>query len=227
MIKAGIDQDAIAKAFSEASAKQGEALRTRVSDATLKALQGRELTLDNVRKVLRAVTTAAASGAVKNAGSQMDIEAILGNAIAGMDAALLKAVEAHRKALQHFVDQGATLRERQLKGALTNLEKMEDAFFTTVTKAVESASNAPLQGPSAQSLGALKAKGSDAGSGATQAVKDLLTQTHTAMRASRASGANVAHAMSDTYAALAIGVLIGMSEGLQGTRTTWAPASNK
>ena len=34
MIKAGIDTDALVKMFSEASAKQGEALRKAVSDAT-------------------------------------------------------------------------------------------------------------------------------------------------------------------------------------------------
>ena len=39
MIKAGIDQDAITKMFSEATAKQGEALRKGIGDATLKALQ--------------------------------------------------------------------------------------------------------------------------------------------------------------------------------------------
>jgi len=39
MIKAGIDQDAITTMFSQASAKQGEALRKGVAEATLKALQ--------------------------------------------------------------------------------------------------------------------------------------------------------------------------------------------
>ena len=40
MIKSGIDQDALVTMFSEATAKQGEALRKAVSEATLKALQG-------------------------------------------------------------------------------------------------------------------------------------------------------------------------------------------
>ena len=50
MMKAGIDQEALITMFSQASAKQGEAVRQAVSEATLRALQGRELTLDNVRK---------------------------------------------------------------------------------------------------------------------------------------------------------------------------------
>ena len=66
MIKAGIDQSAITKMFSEATTKQGEALRRAVSDATLKALQGRELTMENIKKVLKTVTTAATAGAAQN-----------------------------------------------------------------------------------------------------------------------------------------------------------------
>ena len=55
MMKSGIDQDAIVKMFSEATAKQGEALRKAVYDGTLKALQGRELSLANIKQVLNTV----------------------------------------------------------------------------------------------------------------------------------------------------------------------------
>ena len=66
MIKAGIDQDALVALFSQASAKQGEAVRKAVSEATLKALQGRELTLTNIKKVLESVTKAASNGAAQS-----------------------------------------------------------------------------------------------------------------------------------------------------------------
>ena len=229
MIKAGIDQDAIIKMFSEGTAKQGEALRSAVSDATLKALQGRELTLANIKTVLISVTSAATAGAAKNVASPVDIEGMLGKAIAGMDGALLQAVEANRKALQQFVDQGANLQEKQLKGALANLEKMEDTLFASVTKAVEGANNLPLKGPWDQVLGALKTKGSDTGASATQTVQDLAAQTQTALRTGRASSAKAAQAMLDGYAALVSGVLIGMSQGLQtgGVRPRAGAAKSK
>ncbi len=214
MIKAGIDQDAIVKMFSEATAKQGEALRKAVSEATLKALQGRELTMENIRKVLKTVTTAATAGAAQNVASPIDIEAMLTKAFAGMDAALLQAVEANRKALQQFVDQGAGLQEKQLKGALANIEKMEDTFFASVTKAAQGASG-PMQGPWEHVLSAMKLKGTDTGAQATQTVEQLLAQTQTALREGRAATAKTAQAMLDGYAALVSGVLIGMSEGLQ------------
>ena len=216
MIKAGIDQDAIIKMFSEGTAKQGNALRQAVSDGTLKALQGRELTLANIKTVLASVTSAATTGVAKNIASPIDIEGMLGNAVAGMDSALLQAVEANRKALQQFVDQGANLQEKQLKGALANLEKMEDTFFASLTKAVEDVDNSRVKGPWDQVLGALKTKGSDTGASATQTVHDLVKQTQTALRSGRATSAKAAQSMLDGYAALVSGVLIGMSEGLQG-----------
>ena len=214
MIKAGIDQDAIVKRFSEATAKQGEALRTAVSDATLKALQGRELTMANIKKVLSTVTTAASAGAAQNIGSPVDVEALLTKAFAGMDAALLQAVEANRKALQQFVDQGAGLQEKQLKGALANIEKMEDTFFATVTKAAQGVAG-PMQGPWEHVLSAMKMQGTDTGAQASQTVEQLMSQAQTALRDGRAATAKTAQAMLDGYAALVSGVLIGMSEGLQ------------
>jgi hypothetical protein len=213
MIKSGIDQDALIAMFAQASAKQGEALRKAVGEATLKALQGRELTLDNIRKVLKSVTQATSTGAAQNPASAIDVEALLGKALAGMDSALLQAVEANRKALAQFVEHGAGLQERQLKEAVANVEKMEDVFFATVTKAARG--SGPLQAPWDHVLGALKIKGTDTGAQATAAVEQLMAQAQTALREGRATGMRAAQAMLDSYSALVSGVLIGMSEGLQ------------
>jgi len=222
MIKSGIDQDALIDMFAEASAKQGEKLRKAVADATLKALQGRELTLDNVRKVIKAVTQATSAGAAKNPASAVDVEAMLRKAFDGMDAALLKAVEANRKALQQLVDQGVGLRENQLKAALDGVEKMEDMFFSTVGKAVQGGA-APLQGPWQQVLKTMKLEGTATGAGAAQTVEQLMSQAQDALRKGRATSLRATQALMDSYAAMVSGVLIGMSEGLGGT----APADDK
>ena len=217
MIKAGIDQDALITMFAEASAKQGEALRKAVSEATLRALQGRELTLDNIKKVVRNVAEAASTGIARNPAPAVDVEGLLGKALGGIDSALLQAVEANRKALEQFVSGGVSLTEKPLKEALANIEKMEDVFFAAVTKASQSAG--PLQGPWQSALDAMKMKGSATGVQATQTVEQLMAQAQTMLRDGRASGMRAAQAMLDSYAALASGVLIGMSEGLQaGTR---------
>ena len=225
MMKSGIDQDAIVKMFAEASTKQGEALRKSVSEATLKALQGRELTMENIKKVLKTVTQAASAGAAQNSASPVDVEAMLTKAFAGMDGALLQAVEANRKALQQFVDQGAGLSDKPLKSALANIEKMEDMFFDTVGKATQG-SGAALPGPWEHVLGAMKVKGTETGAQATQTVEALMAQTRSALRDGRTAGAKVAQAMLDSYAALVSGVLIGMSDGLQSSGAA-APAEAK
>ena len=213
MNKSGIDENALIKMFSEASAKQGEALRKSVSEATLKALQGRELSLANIRKVVKTVTQAASTGIAQNPATGVDLEALLSRALAGMDSALLQAVEANRRALEQFVERGADLRDKQLKEAVSNIEKMEDVFFAAVTKA--SQASGPLQATWEQALGALKVKGTDTGNQATVAVEQLMSQAQTALREGRASSMRAAQAMLDSYTALVSGVLIGMSEGLQ------------
>jgi len=213
MIKAGIDQDALITMFAEASSKQGEALRKAVSEATLRALQGRELTLDNIKKVVKNVAEAASTGIARNPAPAVDVEGLLGKALGGIDAALLQAVEANRKALEQFVSGGVSLSEKPLKEALANVEKMEDAFFGAITKASQTAG--PLQGPWQGALEAMRMKGSATGAQATQTVESLLAQAQTALRQNRATGMRAAQAMLDSYAAMASGVLIGMSEGLQ------------
>jgi hypothetical protein len=214
MIKSGIDQDALVNMFSQATAKQGEALRKAVSEATLKALQGRELTLANIRGVLKTVTEAASSGAAKSGLPLPDVEGLLGQAFAGMDAALLRTVEANRRALEQFVSQGVDVQEKQIAGALANLEKLEDTFFATVAKAAQGVGQ-PLQGPWDQVLEAMKLKGTSTGAQASQTVEQMLAQAQTALRDSRSAGLRAAQAMMQSYSTLVSGVLIGMSEGLQ------------
>jgi hypothetical protein len=214
MIKSGIDLQALTDQFAQATVKQGEALRKAVSEATLKALQGRELTLENVRKALKQVTEAASAGAAKSALDAVDVEALLGKAIAGMDAALLQAVQAHRKALQQFVDQGIGMHEEQMKGALANIEQMEDVFFDAVSKAAKKADDS-VQPAWTQALEALEKQGSATGLQAASSLEELVAQAKTVIREGRSAGLRNAQTMMNSYAALVSGVLIGMSEAMQ------------
>ncbi len=223
MMKTGIDQDALIALFSESSAKQGEALRKAVADATLKALQGREMTLDGVRKVVKTVTEAASAGAAKNPAGIAAVEPMLEKALSGIDAALLQAVEANRTALERFVEQGVALTDKPMKNALAGIEKMEDAFFGAVAKASQNAG--PMQASWEQALTAMKMKGSDTGARATETMQALTEQARTVMRDSRATGIRAAEAMMQSYATLVSGVLIGMSEGMRagGARASASP----
>jgi hypothetical protein len=226
MLKSGIDQDALIEMFASASAKQTAQLRNAVGQATLKALQGREMSLKNIKQVVKSVTEAASAGALKNATPKVDVEAMLDGALSGMDDALLKAVDANRVALERLVDQGASLREKQLKKALDDLQKIEDTMFETVRKVAGGANLGPLAEPWSEVLGKMEAAGSLTGAKATATFSQLTDQVQAALRDGRAAGLKAAQTLAESYAALVSGVLIGMSDALrQGAAAAPAPAS--
>ncbi len=115
MIKSGIDQDAIIQMFSQATAKQGEGLRKAVTEATVKALQGRELTMENIRKVLKSVTQASSAGAALNPAGPADIEAMLLNTMGAKKMIWAPGIKGaditdyHIDALARFVKPGQIL----------------------------------------------------------------------------------------------------------------------
>jgi hypothetical protein len=222
MLKAGIDQDAIISMFASASAKGVEQLRKAVAEATLAALQGRELSLKNIRSVLKSMAQAASTGAAQNVTGGVDAEALLDKAVAGMDDALVKAVEANRVALQQFVSQGADLRDKHLKKAVADLEAMEDTFIGALKKATE-AGSAQVASQWAPVLEKLQAGGTLSGAQAATAAEQFAGQMHSALRDSRAAGLRAAQTLAESYAALVSGVLIGMSDALAQGR----PAAKK
>lgn len=214
MFKHGIDQDALIHQFSQASAKQGESLRKAVHEVTLKALQGRELTLTHIKQVLGTVAKAASTGAAANPLGATDVGGLLAKAFAGMDAALVQTVQANRKALQQVVDQGVSVRETQVKKILADIEKMEDTLFAAVRKAAATSGEA-LQEPWAKVLGAVQGKPTNTGAVASATIEQLLSGAQQGVRRGRALGLQASQAMLDSYSTLVSGVLIGMSDALQ------------
>ena len=223
MFKHGIDQDALITKFSEATAKQGEALRKAVSDATLKALQGRELSLANIKQVLNTVAKAASAGAANSALPAVDVEGLLAKAFAGMDGAMQQAVQANQRALKQMVDQGASVQETQVKKAMADVEKMEDALFAAARKAATGAGPA-LEAPWAQVLKGMQVKGTGTGAQAQATVEQLMDSAQQNLRQGRAIGLRASQAMMDSYTTLVSGVLIGMSEALQQGAPAAAPS---
>jgi hypothetical protein len=226
MIKHGIDQEALIGKFSEAAASQGEAIRKAVTEATLKGLQGRELSLANIKQVLNTVAKAASTGAAGSALPSADVETLLAKAVAGMDAALEQAVQANRKALQQMVDQGADLRETQIKKALADIEKMEDTLFAALRKAAEG-SQASLEGPWAEVLKATQGQGTGTGAQASATITQLMDSAQKNLRDGRALGMQASQAMLDSYSTLVSGVLIGMSDALQQGGAAPAPRPSR
>ncbi|MBI5722095.1 MAG: hypothetical protein HZC37_30855 [Burkholderiales bacterium] len=217
MAKPLIDADALISMFENASARQGEQLKKAVGEATLAALQGRELTLKNIKGALKGVAEAASAGAARNTVAGVDAESLLDKAVAGMDQAVLKAVEANRTALATLTTQGADLREKHLKKALADLDKIEDTMFDALKKASESA-GAPLAGAWGQVLEKMQAGGTASGAQAAAAAEQIAGmagQMQGALKSTRAASMRAAQALAESYTAMVSGVLLGMSEALQ------------
>lgn len=214
MAKPLFDADALISMFQGATARQGAQLKKAASDATLASLQGRELTLKNIRGALKQVAEAASAGVAKNMVAGVDPQALLDKAVAGMDDAMLKAVEANRTALSTLMAQGADMRDKHMKKALEDLEKMEDSLFGAVKKAAEGA-GAPMAGAWGPILEKMQAGGTLSGAQATITAEQMAVQMQTAIRSSRAASMKAAQALAESYTAMVSGVLIGMSEALQ------------
>ncbi len=217
MAKPLIDSDALISMFEGAGARSGEQLKKAVGEATLAALQGRELTLKNIKAALKTVAGAASAGAARNVMPGVDAEGLLDKAVAGMDQALLKAVEANRTALTTLTTQGADLREKHLKKALSELDRMEDTMFAVLKKTSESA-GAPLAGAWSQVLEKMQAGGTLSGAQAAatgEQITAMAEQMQGAMKSTRAASLRAAQALAESYTAMVSGVLLGMSEALQ------------
>jgi hypothetical protein len=209
---ATFDPDALISMFENASAKSSAQVQKAVTEATLAALHGRELTLANIRSSLDSVTKAVTMGAAKSPLGSEAIEGLLDKAVSGMDAALVKAVQANQAALQQFADRGVDLRETHLKKALDDLDKFDGLLIGAVKKAAAAAG--PMAAPWQQAMEKLQAGGSMSGISASKTVEEFADQMQTAIRGARSASVRAASALAESYAAMASGVLVGLSQAL-------------
>jgi len=132
-----MNTEEVLKGMAREAVKQSENLRSAVRELTLNALRSRELTVREIKRVVKAVTEGINLGA---AASRIDADRVLGEAFAGMDEAVLKAVQANHLALQQLAAQGQSLRDSHVKKALDELERLEDEFVGAVKEAAKTGS---------------------------------------------------------------------------------------
>jgi hypothetical protein len=205
-----IDTDEVLKQMTAQAVAGGESLRTTVRDLTLQALQSRELSLAQIKSVVKSVTEGVNLGAVQG---KLDAETVFAQALAGMDDALLKVVEASRVAL-HQITGEREFRDSHLKRALDDLEKLEDEFLATVKKAAGSA-GAPFKSQWGGALEQSMSAGTATGQQVMSMMEQYGDQVRRTARAQRDAGLRTAHALAQNFAALASGVLIGMAEAMR------------
>ncbi|CAG0987484.1 hypothetical protein BURK1_02085 [Burkholderiales bacterium] len=204
------DIDHVLKSLASESVKQGGNVRAAVRDLTVNALQQRELTLDQIRRVLRSVAAGVNLGVAER---EVKVEKALADTVAGMDDALLKAVQASNVALRKLTGKGYDYQDSNLKQALDELEGVEDAMFRSIATATESAGE-KVRAPWGRVLKAARLSGTAAGAQVASTLRDYAERAQAAMREQRETSFKTAHLLTQNFATLASGILIGMSEGL-------------
>ena len=214
MVQSVVEIDEFLKKQASAAVKQGEDLRAAVRELTLNALRNRALTLAQIKQVLKSVSAGVNVGAAK---SKIDIDQVLEQAVAGMDDALLKAVQANHLALQQVAAAGQSFEQSQVKKALQELERLEDEFLNAVKQASEGAPKS-MRAHWANVLQQKEVSGTEAGEQAAATMKAFAERTQSAMRDQRRAGAKAAQAFSQNFATLASGLLTGLSKALEQKR---------
>ena len=206
-----MDADEVLKGLARESVKQGENLRTAVRELTLNALKSRELTLAEIKRVVKSVTEGVNLGA---AGAKIDAERVLGEALAGMDDAVLRAVQANHLALQQLSAQGQNLRESHVKKALAELERLEDEFVASVKEATKKGSK-QLNDQWASVLQQKQSVGLETAAQIEATMEQFGDQMRETVKQQRRTALKAAEMMAENFTTLANGILIGLTEGLQ------------
>ena len=210
-----MDADEVLRSLAQESVKQGENLRVAVREVTLNALRGRELTVDQVKRVVKNVTEGVNLGA---ATGKVNADKVLGEALSGMDEAVLKVVQANHLALQQLSAQGQSLRDSHLKKALDDLERLEDEFLGAVKDATRKGSK-QLRDQWSVVLSRTESAGTATQTQIEQTLEQFGDQMTKAVRQQRRIALKASEAMAENFATLASGILIGLTEGLQQGKT--------
>jgi hypothetical protein len=126
-----INPDEMLKSMAAEAVKQHKQIRTTIRDLTLEALQVRELSLKQINSVVRKVTEGVNVGV---GGGKIDVEKALSDALAGMDEALLKVVEANKVALQKLTEGGASFEESSVKKDSRSSRRLKKNSSTASSK---------------------------------------------------------------------------------------------
>src|ERR1700730_752915 len=197
-----INPDEMLKSMAAEAVKQHKQIRTTIRDLTLQALQMRELSLKQINSVVRKVTEGVNVGV---GDSKIDVEKTLSDALAGMDEALLKVVEANEVTLQKLTEGGASFDDSSVKKGL------KESSSTASSKPPETRATAPKGNGNPFSTISRRGEPKQASRRREQSVPLM----QAAMRSSRETGLKVMHALTQNYATLVSGVLIGLSEALE------------
>jgi hypothetical protein len=197
----------------EAASKSmaGENIRERVRELTLQALQSRRLDLAATREVITSLTQGISLGAERRG---QDLRRALSDAFAGMDQAISKAAQASNLALKELASRGREFSDNELKQGLERMRQMEGDFLDSVREVSKSASGG-VKREWQDLIAHAQRAGTDTGQVISQTARDFSARMTATMSEGAIAGVEAARQFGERFAALASGILAGMSEALR------------
>lgn len=125
------------RAAAEKLVQSGGEIREKLRELTLRALAQGELAENEIRSVLGAI----AEGVGQGAGQRADaVKNALGDALQGMDDALLHAAEAMQLTISEMASDVKLFREQDLQQGFKDMKSLEAMFLEIVGRVADSAS---------------------------------------------------------------------------------------
>ena len=190
----------------------GADIRERVRELTLAALKERRFDSQAMRDVVRAVSEGMASGAER--GTSRELRSAFADALSGLDAALRTSAEAGYAALKQLSSTGRSFSDTELKQALSSMRRIEEDFLGTVGQVAESA-NAQVRPPLREALDQTRRAGTATGKQVASTMAEFTQRFSLASIDATLTGVEVAGEVGVRFAALASGLLTGVSEALR------------
>ena len=192
------------------AAAQGLDLRETVRDMTLRALTQRELKLDEVRSVVRAVSEGVSMGLEKRGG---ELKAAASSALAGLDEAVKKSAEATKLAAEQLLSQGKDFTQQDLKPVLDDLKRLEGDLLDTISQAADHG-GARVKQEFGDLVNHARRAGTDTGRMVADALAQFNGRAGASLKQGAAEGALAAKDLSQRLTLVASGILSGMADAL-------------
>jgi hypothetical protein len=205
-----MSNEQIRKAATDTLA-HGDNIRERVRELTLEALQSRHLDFASMREVMKSLTEGISVGAEQRG---RDLRSALSEAFAGMDQALSKAAQASSLALKELANRSKEFSDQDLKQGLERMRQMEGDFLDAVRQVSQSAGGA-VKGEWQELASHAQRAGTDTGRVISQTARDFSARMTATMSDTAIAGMEAARQFGERFAAMASGMLAGMSEALR------------
>lgn len=195
----------------QATVKSGADVHQKIKDITLKALTQHQLDIENIKSVTEAVSQGINEGMATHGehGKEVFLQAVT-----ALDDALAMAAEASKLAIEEASSRVSDYSEHDLNDAIKNLQGMEGSFLDTLAK-VAKGSNQLVADIISDFITHSGQSGTAVGKQtltALDALKDLPQISKNIIASSTASTAS-------TLAQIGSGILLGIAESLQSSRS--------